>query len=69
MDNIGKVIQVVGVVVDVEFPGGSLPNIYDALEIKRGDETLTLEIAQHLDEHTVRSVSMQSTDGLKRGEK
>ncbi|MFZ2513014.1 MAG: F0F1 ATP synthase subunit beta [Candidatus Saccharimonadales bacterium] len=68
MDNIGKVIQVVGVVVDVEFPGGSLPNIYDALEIKRGDETLTLEVAQHLDEHTVRSVSMQSTDGLKRGE-
>ena len=67
-DNTGKVIQVVGVVVDVEFVGGSLPNIYDALEIKRGDETLTLEVAQHLDEHTVRAVSMQSTDGLKRGE-
>ena len=64
----GKVIQVVGVVVDVEFSGGDLPNIYDALEIKRGDETLTLEVAQHLDEHTVRAVSMQSTDGLKRGE-
>jgi F-type H+-transporting ATPase subunit beta len=68
MDNIGKVIQVVGVVVDVEFPGGNLPNIYDALEIKRADETLTLEVAQHLDEHTVRAVSMQSTDGLRRGE-
>ena len=67
-DNTGKVIQVVGVVVDVEFVSGSLPNIYDALEIKRGDETLTLEVAQHLDEHTVRAVSMQSTDGLKRGE-
>ena len=66
--NTGKVIQVVGVVVDVEFVGGSLPNIYDALEIKRGDERLTLEVAQHLDEHTVRAVSMQSTDGLKRGE-
>ncbi|QQS69791.1 F0F1 ATP synthase subunit beta [Candidatus Saccharibacteria bacterium] len=65
----GKVIQVVGVVVDVEFGGdNALPNIYDALEIKRGDETLTLEVAQHLDEHTVRAVSMQSTDGLKRGE-
>jgi F-type H+-transporting ATPase subunit beta len=64
----GKVIQVVGVVVDVEFEGGALPNIYDALEIQRADETLTLEVAQHLDEHTVRAVSMQSTDGLKRGE-
>jgi F-type H+-transporting ATPase subunit beta len=68
MNNTGKVIQVVGVVVDVEFPGGNLPNIYDALEIKRADETLTLEVAQHLDEHTVRAVSMQSTDGLRRGE-
>ncbi len=64
----GKVIQVVGVVVDVEFEGTNLPNIYDALEIKRDDEVLTLEVAQHLDEHTVRAVSMQSTDGLKRGE-
>ncbi len=63
----GKVIQVVGVVIDVEFEGTELPQIYDALEI-RGDELLTLEVAQHLDEHTVRAVSMQSTDGLKRGE-
>jgi len=67
-ENTGKVIQVVGVVVDVEFPGGNLPNIYDALEIKRADETLTLEVAQHLDEHTIRAASMQSTDGLRRGE-
>lgn len=64
----GKVIQVVGVVVDVEFGGDNLPQIYDALEIKRGEDTLTLEVEQHLDEHTVRAVSMQSTDGLKRGE-
>ncbi|MBL8122040.1 F0F1 ATP synthase subunit beta [Candidatus Saccharibacteria bacterium] len=64
----GKVIQVVGVVVDVEFEGAGLPNIYDALEIQRGSEMLTLEVAQHLDEHTVRAVSMQSTDGLRRGE-
>jgi len=64
----GRVIQVVGVVVDVEFAGADLPNIYDALEIKRGDEILTLEVAQHLDEQTVRAISMQSTDGLKRGE-
>ncbi|QQS19501.1 F0F1 ATP synthase subunit beta [Candidatus Saccharibacteria bacterium] len=64
----GKVIQVVGVVVDVEFEGNELPNIYDALEIKHANEILTLEVAQHLDEHTVRAVSMQSTDGLRRGE-
>lgn len=64
----GKVIQVVGVVVDVEFESAELPQIYDALEISRGKETLTLEVEQHLDEHTVRTVSMQSTDGLKRGE-
>ena len=64
----GKVIQVVGVVVDVEFPGDVLPNIYDALTIGSGESMITLEVAQHLDEHTVRAVSMQSTDGLKRGE-
>ena len=64
----GRVIQVVGVVVDVEFEGGTLPNIYDALTIGNGDTMLTLEVAQHLDEHTVRAISMQSTDGLKRGE-
>ncbi len=69
MDNsTGKVIQVVGVVVDVEFAGDVLPNIYDALTIGSGDSLITLEVAQHLDEHTVRAVSMQSTDGLKRGE-
>ena len=68
MGNNGKVIQVVGVVVDVEFSGDSLPNIYDALTIGSGESMITLEVAQHLDEHTVRAVSMQSTDGLKRGE-
>lgn len=67
-DKTGKVIQVVGVVVDVEFDGSELPHIYDAIEVKRGEEVLTLEVAQHLDEHTVRAISMQSTDGLKRGE-
>ena len=64
----GKVIQVVGVVVDVEFSGNTLPSIYDALTIGSGESMITLEVAQHLDEHTVRAVSMQSTDGLKRGE-
>lgn len=64
----GKVIQVVGVVVDVEFKNGALPAIYDALHVELGGETLTLEVAQHLDEHSVRAVSLASTDGLKRGD-
>jgi F-type H+-transporting ATPase subunit beta len=66
--NVGAVTQVVGVVVDVEFAGGSLPAIYDALTTARGEETLTLEVAQHLDEHTVRAIALSSTDGLKRGQ-
>lgn len=64
----GKIIQVVGVVVDVEFDGGELPAIYDALHITRDKKTIVLEVAQHLDEHTVRAISLQSTDGLRRGD-
>lgn len=64
----GKVIQVVGVVVDVEFVGGVLPAIYDALHIVRKNGILTLEVAQHLDEHSVRAIALATTDGLKRGD-
>ena len=63
--SVGAITQVVGVVVDVEF-AGELPAIYDALTTQRGDETLTLEVAQHLDEHTVRAIALSGTDGLKR---
>ena len=63
----GTITQVVGVVVDVEFTD-TLPAIYDALTTLRGKETLTLEVAQHLDEHTVRAIAMSGTDGLKRGQ-
>lgn len=63
----GKIIQIVGVVVDAEFEG-TLPAIYDALLIQHGDKTITLEVAQHLDEHTVRAISLQNTDGLARGQ-
>ena len=53
---LGKIIQIVGVVVDVEFPRDvKLPAIYDALHVKNGKETLVLEVAQHLDEHTMRT--------------
>ncbi len=59
----GKVIQITGPVVDVEFPAGELPEIYNALEI--GD--LTVEVQQHLGNNWVRAVAMSSTDGLARG--
>ncbi len=64
----GKIVQIVGVVVDVEFTGGELPAIYDALTLDHNDALLTLEVAQHLDESTVRAIALASTDGLKRGQ-
>ena len=67
-ENTGKIIQVVGVVVDVEFESGVIPPIYHALVVERKKGVLTLEVAQHLDERTVRTIAMSSTDGLKRGD-
>jgi F-type H+-transporting ATPase subunit beta len=72
--NIGKVSQVIGPVVDVEFPDGQLPEIYHALKISNpslGDEewNLVVEVAQHLGENTVRTIAMDGTDGLVRGQK
>ncbi|PAP76191.1 F0F1 ATP synthase subunit beta [Rubrivirga marina] len=64
----GEVLQVIGPVVDCEFPADAVPEIYDALEIDRGDDpTLVLEVQQHLGENRVRTISMDSTDGLTRG--
>lgn len=66
---VGKVIQVIGPVVDVAFDDlGSLPDIYESLEIKREGQTpLILECQQHIGEKSVRTIAMDSTDGLKRG--
>lgn len=64
----GTITQVVGVVVDVEFADQKPPAIYDALRVAHDGKTIILEVAQHLDEHTVRAISLQSTDGLKRGQ-
>lgn len=65
----GKIIAIVGVVVDVEFAGSTkLPAIYDALHVQQDGKTITLEVAQHLDEHTVRTIALSSTDGLTRGQ-
>lgn len=65
----GKIIAIVGVVIDVEFPDGAeVPAIYHALHVEHDGHTITLEVAQHLDEHTVRTIALSSTDGLKRGQ-
>jgi F-type H+-transporting ATPase subunit beta len=67
-ETVGHIIQIVGVVVDVEFKNQKLPSMYEALQVKHGGQTITFEVAQHLDERTVRTISMSSTDGLKRGD-
>jgi F-type H+-transporting ATPase subunit beta len=63
----GRIIQIVGVVIDAEFEAGSLPAIYDALTVELGGKTVCFEVAQHLSESSVRAISLGSTDGLKRG--
>tara|TARA_B110000014_G_scaffold96665_1_gene66411 strand:- start:1465 stop:2856 length:1392 start_codon:yes stop_codon:yes gene_type:complete len=64
----GKISQIMGAVVDVVFKDGKLPEIMNALEVDRGDEgTLVLEVAQHLGDSMIRTVAMDSTDGLTRG--
>ncbi|MFO0920488.1 MAG: F0F1 ATP synthase subunit beta [Candidatus Saccharimonadales bacterium] len=63
----GKISQIVGVVVDVEFGDGHLPPIYNALKVKSDDREIIFEVAQHLSEASVRAVALSSTDGLERG--
>ncbi|KAF0106643.1 MAG: F-type H+-transporting ATPase subunit beta [Anaerolineaceae bacterium] len=64
----GRVVQIQGSVVDVEFPDGALPELFEALEIARDDNfPLVLEVEKHLGDNWVRCVSMDSTDGLPRG--
>ncbi len=64
----GRVIQITGAVVDIEFPAGQLPAIYNAVEIQReGQVPLTVEVQQHLGNNWVRTVAMTTTDGLARG--
>ncbi len=64
----GKVTQVIGAVVDVTFEGGNLPAILNALETELDGKRLVLEVAQHLGENAVRTIAMDSTDGLTRGQ-
>lgn len=65
--SIGKVTQIIGVVVDVEFESGNLPEIYNALEVSNSGKKLILEVQQHQPGNVVRAVAMGSTDGLTRG--
>jgi F-type H+/Na+-transporting ATPase subunit beta len=70
---VGKIIQVLGPVVDVEFPPGGLPEVYTALKVTNPNisaeaDNLTLEVATHLGENSVRCISMDSTEGLSRGQ-
>ena len=64
----GKVVQILGGVVDAEFPQGELPEIYDAIEIQRpGQKPVVLEVQNHLGDSQVRGVAMDATEGLRRG--
>ena len=63
----GKVVQVIGTVVDVEFPPDSLPALYNALEVPIDGTSLTLEVQQHIGNNWVRCLAFAPTDGLARG--
>ncbi len=65
--NIGKVVQIIGAVVDVQFTKENLPNLLNAIEIELNGTTLTCEVAQHIGDDVVRCIAMASTDGLVRG--
>ena len=68
---VGRVVRVIGPVVDAEFPRDAMPDLFNALHVdvtlSGGQKTLTLEVAQHLGDNLVRAISMQPTDGLVRG--
>ena len=64
----GRVVQILGGVVDVEFPEYEIPDLFEAIEVERpGQEKLVLEVQKHIGHHWVRTVAMDSTDGLQRG--
>jgi F-type H+-transporting ATPase subunit beta len=67
-NTIGHITQIMGAVIDVRFPAGELPNILTSLELKNDGKRLVLEVAQHLGENVVRTIAMDSTEGLQRGQ-
>ena len=64
---VGKVVQIIGPVIDIRFDGDSLPNIYNAIEIKMDGRVIVSEVEQHIGDDIVRTISMEPTEGLKRG--
>ena len=64
----GRVVQILGGVVDVEFPQGDIPQLFEAIQVERsGKEPLILEVQKHIGNNWVRTVAMDATDGLQRG--
>ncbi|NIH16797.1 MAG: F0F1 ATP synthase subunit beta [Buchnera aphidicola (Periphyllus lyropictus)] len=63
----GKIVQIIGPIIDVSFPKGNLPKIYHILKVKNKNKSLILEVQQHLGSGVVRSIAMGSSDGIKRG--
>ena len=63
----GFISQIIGPVLDIEFPNGEIPKVYNALVVGEGESSVTCEVQQLLGNNKVRAVSMTSTDGLKRG--
>lgn len=67
--NIGKVIQVIGPVIDIKFEDGHLPEIYNAITVESGDKSIITEVMQHIGDDVVKTVSMEATEGIVRGMK
>ena len=68
-NKIGKVVQVIGPVVDIKFDTDGLPNIYNEIKIDMGEKQLVVEVEQHIGDDIVRTISMEATEGLRRGMK
>lgn len=67
MNNIGKIVQIIGPVIDIKFSADRRPALYNAIKIHDGEQEITAEVSQHIGNDTVRCISMSATDGLKRG--
>ncbi|MBU3189001.1 F0F1 ATP synthase subunit beta [Clostridium bowmanii] len=65
--HIGKVVQIIGPVIDIKFDSDSLPNIYNCIEIQMDDRVVVAEVEQHIGDDIIRSIAMESTEGLRRG--
>ena len=66
-NNIGKVVQIIGPVLDVKFENGHLPDLLNAIEIMHEGKKVVIEVASQLGDDTVRCIAMSSTDGMSRG--